>query len=168
MYERGHRIGNAVLGQCDHVHIPLDHDHPLKSARVLARLPQTIELARFLKHRGLGGIEVLGFVVAEYATAKGDNTAALILNREHHPVAKAVVGAALIVLNQHARAHESLLRCVVAALRLQEVVPSGRGKADAKIPGDLAGQPATLEVVHHFVPLRVLAQRALVEFAGEL
>ena len=99
--ECGDRVGNAVLSQGDHVHVAFDHDNTLQAPRMLARLPQAIKLTGFLKDRRLGGVQILGLVIAQHAAAEGDDPAALVLYWEHDPLAKAVVRATLVVLDQH-------------------------------------------------------------------
>ena len=41
---------------------------------------------------------------------------------------------------------------------LEQVVPAGRREADAEVTGDLAGQAATLEVIHRVLALRMAFQ----------
>ena len=116
-----------------------------------------------MKDRRLGGVQILGFVIAEHAAAEGDDPAALVLYREHDPLAKAVIGAAFVVLDQHAGLHQHLLSGFICARGLHQVVPACRRKADPKIPGDLACQSSSFKVVDHFVAFGVLPQRMLIK-----
>ena len=54
--QRGDGVGDAVLSQRDHIHIPLHHHNALDPTRMFARLPEPIEFSGFLKDRGFGGV----------------------------------------------------------------------------------------------------------------
>ena len=138
------RVMNAMLRQSDDVHVALYNHNALQPAWMLAGLPEAVEFPGLLEYRRLGRIQILGLVVAQHSAAKGNDPAALILNGEHHPLAKTIIGATLIVFDQHAGSHEYILSRLISAVGLHEVVPTCGRKADAEIPGDLAGKAPTL------------------------
>ncbi len=99
--EGGNRVRNAVLRQGNHIHVPLNYNDAFKPPRVFSSLPQAIEFSGFLEDGCLGRIQVFGFVITQHPPAKGDDPTALVLNREHHALAKPVVGPAFVIGHQH-------------------------------------------------------------------
>ncbi len=97
---------NAVLCQGDYVHVAFNYQQSFEFAVGLQRLVKPIEFSTFLENVGFRRVEVFGFVVAQYPAAKSDDPATLVANREHHPVTKAIVNAALIIFHQHACFHQ--------------------------------------------------------------
>ena len=114
------------------------------------------------------GVQVFGFVVSEHAATKGNDSPTLVLYREHDPLTKAVVGAPLVVGDQHARFFEQFLSGLIFTISLHQVVPARWCKADPKVAGNLAREAAAFQVIHDFVALRVLSQGVLVELARVL
>lgn len=163
----GHGIAQALLGQGNDVHVALDDDDLVEVAVVLARLVQPVQLLPLVENRGFRGVQVLGLVVAEHPATEGDDAPAAVTYREHHPVAEAVVAlAALGVLDQQAGIDHHLLLQGVGTQVLEQVVPAGRGKAQAEVAGNFPGQAAALEVVHRCLAGRVAAQGLAVELRG--
>ena len=154
-----HGVAQTLLGQGDDVHIAFDHHDLVEIAVVLARLVQAVELLAFVEHRGFRRIEVLGLVVTQHAAAEGDHPATAVADGEHDAVAEAVVAPAVLgVLDQQASVDHDFLLQGVGAQLLEQVVPAGRGEADAEVAGYFAGQAATLEVVHRVFVLRMAFQ----------
>ena len=92
------RSADAVLAQRDHVHVALDHDRAASFAVRLLHLPQREQLAALVEQRGLGRVEVFRRLLRfKHAPAERDHAAAAIEDREHQPVAEAVVLAAALV-----------------------------------------------------------------------
>ncbi|MNZ64312.1 hypothetical protein D3C78_824800 [compost metagenome] len=165
--EGGHGVAQALLGQGNHVHVALDDDDFVEVAVVLACLVQAVEFLALVEHRGFRGVQVLGFVVAEHPATEGDDAPAAVADREHHPVAEAVVAlAAFGVLDQQAGIDHHLLLQGVGTQVLEQVVPAWRGEAQAEVAGDFPGQAAALEVIHRRLAGRVAAQGLAVELRG--
>lgn len=134
---------------------------------MLACLVQAVEFLALVEHRGFRGVQVLGFVVAEHPATEGDDAPAAVADREHHPVAEAVVAlAAFGVLDQQAGIDHHLLLQGVGTQVLEQVVPAWRGEAQAEVAGDFPGQAAALEVIHRRLAGRVAAQGLAVELRG--
>ena len=141
--EGGDGVAQALLGEGDDVHVALDDHDLVEIAVVLARLVQAVEFLALVEHRGFRRVQVLGFVVAEHAAAEGDHPAAAVADRKHHPIAKAVVAlAGLGVVDQQAGIDHRLLLQRVATHVLEQIVPAGRGEAEAEVAGDHPGQAA--------------------------
>ena len=85
-------------------------------------------------------------MVADEAPAETNDVAARVQDREHDAVAKAVVAAALFVLDDQA-AFDQRRVGIVGEYLLQPLPVVGR-IAEAEARGDLAGQAAALQIVH--------------------
>lgn len=120
-----------------------------------------------MEHRGLRGVEVLGLVVAQHAAAKGDDAPAAVADREHHPVAEAVVALATLgVLDQQAGVDHHLLLQGIGTQVFEQVVPTRWREPQAEVASDFPRQATALEVVHRCLAGRVAAQRLAVELCG--
>ena len=99
--QRGHGIAQALLGQGNDVHIAFNHDDFVEAAIELARFEQPVQFLSFVEDRCFRGVQVFGFVITEHATAKRNDAATAVANREHYAIAKAVIAfAGFSVLNQ--------------------------------------------------------------------
>ncbi len=128
---------------------------------------QAVEFLAFVEYRGFRRVQVLGFVVAQYPAAEGDDTAAAVADREHHAVAEAVIAfAGFGVLDQQAGIDHGFLLQGVAAQVLEQVVPARRCEAEAEVAGDFAGQATTLEVVHRSFARWMALQGLTVKVGG--
>ncbi|MCW0450032.1 hypothetical protein NB706_002866 [Xanthomonas sacchari] len=145
--QRRHRLGDAELEQRDHVHVALDHDQPLDLLVGLAHLPQAVQLAALVEQRGLRRVQVLGAVVlVEHAAAEGDDPAAAVEDREHHPVAELVVDVAAVVLGEQPGAVEQLEPALVGAQRVLERAVAVRGVADLEARAVFGVHAAAVQV----------------------
>src|ERR1041384_5448631 len=86
---------------------------------------------------------MLGFTISEHAPTESDDCTARVEDREHHPVAEAVIALAFVALNHEAAFDQSLV--FVLWEGFLETLPTVRGVADAKTRRDFAGEPAALE-----------------------
>ena len=93
--QRRDRVGKAQLRQRHHVHIAFGHQRVTGFAQMRARFKQAVQLAPFAEHRRFRRIQILGFFIAQHPRAKANAFAFDIADREHHPVAKAVVALLL-------------------------------------------------------------------------
>ncbi len=82
---------------------------------ILLRFIQAVKLAALMENRGFRRVQVLGRIVAQHAAAETNYASALVADRKHDALAKAVIGAALIVGNQHAGFHQGLAILFIAA-----------------------------------------------------
>ena len=117
---------------------------------------QTVDLAPLLEQRRFRGIEVFGLACAEHAPAEADRRTAYRKDREHHPVAEAIVTLAFVL--DHQPALNQRLVVVFRKRRAQRLPVVGR-VADAEARRDLAGQSATLQVLdraRRFLQLRAV------------
>src|SRR5690554_358238 len=95
------------------------------------------------------GVQVFGFVITQNPTAEADHAPPSVPNREHNAVPKPVVEFVFLrVVNQHAALYEPLLVVWRLAQGFEQVVPSGRCKADAVVFSDPPIQTTLFEVVH--------------------
>ena len=136
----------AALGQGDDIHIALGDDDGADGARRLARGGEVVEVGPLVEQLGFRRIQVFGGVVAQGATAEGDDAAALVGDREHHPVAEIVEAfAAVFALLDQAGGNQ---------LRLGQAA----GQHGLLQRGEAAGGIAQAEAAHG-----IGAQRPLVE-----
>ncbi|MCY1394965.1 hypothetical protein D9M71_98930 [compost metagenome] len=120
-----------------------------------------------MENRGFRGVQVLRLVVAEDSAAKGDHPSAAVADGEDDAVAEAVVAlAAVRVFHQQAGVEHGLDLQVVATQVLEQVVPAGRGEAEAEVAGDFAGQAATFQVADCRLACRMAFQCLAVELGG--
>ena len=165
--EGRHRIAQALLRQCDHVHVAFHHHDLVKIAAVLAYLEQAVQLLALVEHRGFRRVEVLGLLVAQHAATEADHPAPAVADREHHPVAEAVVAPAVVgIFDQQAGFDHRALLQAVAAQMPEQVVPARRREAQAEVAGNLAGQATALEVLHRSLARRMALQRLAVVVGG--
>jgi hypothetical protein len=110
-----HRLAEPGLGERDHVHIALDHDDAAGLAAGGRGAIEIVERAPLVEERGVGGIEVFGFALANHPSAECDHAPARVADRDHQPPAKPVVRLLVVDLDQHARFDQ---RGVAIALEL--------------------------------------------------
>ena len=117
----------------DDVDIALDRDDRRACAR-LAGGGDVVERRAFVKERRLRRIEIFRLrVLLQRAAAEGDDAAAKIGDREHHPVAEPVEGHRNIVArDQQARRDHVLDRHALLAEMLLEREALGRRIAEAE------------------------------------
>jgi hypothetical protein len=90
--ERGDRLREAGDAHRDHVDIALDGDDIAGVMRGLAGAMVVVEAGALVEQARLGRVEVFRLgVLVHGATAEGDHAAGAVADREHHPVAKAIV-----------------------------------------------------------------------------
>ncbi len=166
----GDRLREAELGQRDHVHIALGHQAIAGLADRAAGLEQAVQLMALVEDRGLGRVQVLGLALVQHPAAKADAFALDVADREHDPVAKAVVALGRPGFLARARwrflgrDHESgldQLRALVVGQHGGQEAPALGRIAQAEGLGDLPRQAAALEVV-----LRALGLAQLLVVAG--
>ncbi len=95
--ERRDGLADARFGDGDHVQVALDDDHTIARPDRLARETQAVERLPLLEERRFGAVQVFRRRIAgdwgpgEHASAEGDHAPGEGVDREHEPVAKAVV-----------------------------------------------------------------------------
>ena len=151
--ERRNSVRKTQLGQRHHVHIAFGDQAIAGLADSGARFKQAVEFAAFAEHRGFGRVQVFGLAFVQHPAAKANAFALHVADREHHPVAEAVVafGVALgvflvFVLDHQARLGEQGV--AVVREHIGQVAPALGRIAQAKGFGDLAGQAAAFQIVH--------------------
>src|SRR3546814_949154 len=80
----GHGVAQALLGQCNDVHVALDHHDLVEISVGLPRFVKAVEFLALVEYRGFRRIQVLGLVVAQNATAEGNDPAAAVARSEEH------------------------------------------------------------------------------------
>ena len=164
--ERGHRVGEAQLGQRHHVHIALGDQRIAVLTQGAAGFKQAVELTPLAKHRGFRRVEVLGLFIAQHPPAKADAFALDIANRKHHAVAEPVVALFFAPVFGLVQDHQAALdKQGVVVLREDagQAAPAFRRIAQAELLGNLARQTAAFEILNG--ALRLL-ESALVSLAG--
>src|SRR5690606_23211088 len=157
--ECGDRIGDAVLGQCDHIHVAFHHQNVVQLTVLAAGLVQAIQLPALLEHRRFGGVQVLGLVVAQHPAAETDDPPAAVADGEDDAVAEAVVAlAAVRVLHYQPGLDEYLLLGIIRGQVAHQVVPAGWSKAQVIELGDLPRQAPLLQVVHRASALGMMPE----------
>ena len=149
--QRGHGVGQAVLGQGHHVHVAFGDQCVADVAQRATRLVQTIQFTALVEDRGFGRVEVLGLFVSQHPAAKTDAFPLHIADGEHDAVAEAVVafffGAGLVgVVDDQAAFHQQ--RIGVVGKYSGQAAPALGGIAQAELLGHRARQAPALEVVH--------------------
>ena len=146
--QSGYRIGKTELGQGHHVHIALGDQCVALVAQMCAGFKQAVQLAAFAKDGGLGRVEVLGLFIAQHPSAKAYALALDIADREHHPVAKAVValffGAFLGVADYQAAFDQQ--RVLITGENAGQAAPALGGVAQAKALGHFTREATSLEI----------------------
>ena len=94
----GDHIGDAVLGQGDHVHVAFHHIETVTAVAALAPFPQPVKLLALVENGGFRAVQVFRFAVAEHPATEADGAPAAIADREDDAIAEFVVGAAGVVL----------------------------------------------------------------------
>ena len=85
--QRGHHPPDTELGQAHHVHVTLYQNHPVQ----IPLLPKQVggkNALPLIEYRGIRGIQVLGFPLAQNPPSKGQHIAILIDNWKNRPVAE--------------------------------------------------------------------------------
>ena len=101
-------MGDAGLGQRDHVHVALGQDERAPLARRALGAVEVVEQVALVEELGLGRVQVLGAGVAQRPAAEAHDPAALVGDREHQAVAEMGEGlAALVGLDQSPAASSS-------------------------------------------------------------
>ena len=122
--------------QAHDIHVALDDHETLQRRARLAHLVETVELAALVEQRRLRRVQVFRLALVDDAAAAGDHAAAGIADREHQPVAEAVVMAlaalalCAVALDDQTRLGERAAARLVDAEAAQHVVPGIRGVAD--------------------------------------
>ena len=147
--QRCHGIGKAQLGQCHHVHIAFCDQGVAHVAQGLPGLVKAVEFAPLVEDRGFGRVQVFGFFIAEHPPAKAYALALDIANREHEPVAEAVIAATVVLAHDDQPAFFEL-RVVVLGKYAGQTMPACRGIAQAKALGDFAGDAALFQILDGF------------------
>ena len=103
-----------------------------------------VERAAFVEQGRVGGIEIFWLPLAKDASAKGDDAAARIVDRNHQPAAKPVIAVLIIHLNQQAR----LDQLVFAKMGQRGFQPSFAVGSKSYFVGfdGLLGQPPLMEI----------------------
>jgi hypothetical protein len=162
--ERGHRIGDPRLREGDHVHVPFDEDQSIELAYGPTRLIEAVEFAPFVKNGRLRRVEVLRLLVTEHPSTEPDHAPADVPDREHDPIAEAVVLAARLAFDDETRSEE--FGVLEITERAHEVVPTRGCKSDAEVARNDSGDATTLQVVHRARGVGVRAQRPSIELLG--
>ena len=163
--QRGHRVGITPLGQRHHVHIAFDDQCVALGAQPLAGFEQAVEFLPFVEDRRFRRIEVLGLADIEHPAAEADDFPAHRADREHDPVAEAVV-AFLLLAFVSADDHQAAFaeqRVVVARKHPCQRAPALGCIAHAEAGCDGAGQAALFQIGHC---AGTGLERAAVMFAG--
>ena len=83
------------------------------------------------------------------------------MDREGDPVAKPVVGPAVVALNEQSGPNEGRTRGLFGAELVEQPVSSGRGESELELQSGPPRQAASLEIVHRTLRLRVAPELAL-------
>ena len=141
------RLLDPGLVQRQHVGVALDHDRPAALGDRLFGQVDPVEHLALVEEVGLGRVDVLGALVgAHRPAAEAERAAAAVADREHDPLAEAVVlAAASPPLHQADRAQLLDLEAGPLAAH-QHLVPGARRVADAEGAQHLLAQPALGQV----------------------
>ena len=145
--QRGHGVAKAELCQGHHVHVAFGHQGVAGLADGGARLEQAVQFAALVEHRRFGGVEVLGFFVAQHAPAKADALALDVADGKHDAITEAVVALAILLADDH-QARFVQQRAVVFGKDAGQVAPALWRVAQAIAFGDLPGDAPALQVRH--------------------
>src|SRR5439155_2658768 len=99
----------------------------------------------FTKYRRYRRIQILRLDVSRRPTAERDRPSLDIVDRKDHPLHEAVAIAALVLQHQP-DLFRVRQRYPLAAKMLQQPIPAGRGKAEAKLCDRLRRQAAPRQI----------------------
>ncbi len=158
----------ASLVGADHIQVALHDDCLVLSPDAAPGFVQPVKQVAFVEEHGLRGVEILGHVVRQDgAGAVAGHSAAPIADREDHPVAEAVVEAAVIALGGQAGGDQIL----AGVAFFQEFgvggFPSLWGVAKFKDLDSFIGQAAIMQIIEGNLALRVVEQ-LMAEVGGGL
>ncbi len=163
--QRRHRVVNVVLTECHHIHVALHHQDPARILVCLLHLVETEQLPPLVEDGGFRGVQVLGGAVTQHTTAKADDPAALVPDREHDAIAKTIIAAgAAVAGDQHATGDKQLLVIPAGTKPPPHLVPVARGIPDVEALDHLASQTPAFQILHR---LRRVLEIALIK-AGDL
>ena len=149
--QRGHRAVKPRLVEGDGVHVPLRQNDPARLG-ALGDV-QGEQVPALVVHRGVRRVEVFGGGVVHHPPAEADHVPPHIDDGEDHPVAEAVVDAAVLVVDGQPRVQQVPLVIALARQLLDQRVPPVGGEAQPEPGQRPPGQPPALEVGQALRPL---------------
>ncbi len=150
---RGDHILDPVGGEGNRVHIAFDRDQASGLATGDGGALDIVKRTPLVEERGVGRVQIFRHAVAAFedAPAKGDHPLACILDRQHHPPAKAIVGRLVLNADEQARLDQhGLVEPGESGFERPLVV---RRPAKAELANGLFVQPAPLEIVARSQPI---------------
>ena len=124
------RVLDPVLGERDHVHVALHHQHLSLGTYRLQRLRQAVQLAPLFKERGLWRVQILRLARVQHPAAQAYHLPARVNNGERDAIAEAVVALAVLVLDDESGLEQTIALVVLEGL--PQILPTARGVAYAK------------------------------------
>ena len=175
--ERGaqgrHHVGKAGCRHGDDVHIPLHRDHRSGVMGGLAGVVVVVERRALVKERRLGRIQILGRdILFQRPPAEGDHLAGAVADREHHAIAKPVVGHGdVLAMDQQTRLAHGLDRRVPVGQPVPQRVLLIRRIAEPELRLHRRAQPAIRQIAARprpGAPLQLLLEKLRCEFKNLL
>ena len=142
--------------QGDHIEITLHHHRLILLANRRGGPIQAKQMFALLKYLRLGGIEVFRFGGAEAAAAKANHTALPVVDRHHHPTAKAVIKPLAPLARHHQAGRLQQLRSkALHPLQMSEqTIPLIRGIAQLEgLQAGLAEAAVLLQIAKRLLAI---------------
>ena len=147
--QRRHGIADAVLRQCDDVHVALHDQGVSLLADRAAGFEQAVQLSTLDEHRGFRGIQVFGLTLVQHPAAKTDDLPLDRSDREHDAVAESVVTPRLFrftLRHEDQSRIREFRRVVLWECTCERSPPFGR-IPEAEVLCDPTGQASAFEVI---------------------
>src|SRR2546425_606912 len=166
--QRRDRLGEAVLVGHEAVHVALDQQRAVLRLDRGAREVGGVEQVALDVERRLGGVEVLGLLVAEGSAAERDDATLEVADREEEAAAEAIVDTRpTLARDREPCGDEGVVRDLLGPHEARERVPTLRGQPQAEAACHL-GVDAALSQVLLCPVARGLSELVHVEAPREL
>src|SRR3989344_551157 len=118
----------------ENIKVPFHKNHGLLPPDCFLRMREAKESNGFIVERAIGGIDVLGIILAQRSSAKTDQVPLRIAYREHNAIAKSIVDPLLLQLLLHAESRSHDFRSAVSFFKKMRVrgIERIRCKADCE------------------------------------
>ena len=154
--QRGDRLGEARLGQRNHIHITLGDDDLAAVARGPKRLGQAVKSAALVEERCLRRVQVFGLAVAQDPPAEGDHPAPPIGNGEDDAAAHAIEDVSVVALADQPGLDGKLEGNAGPRQRIAQRRASLRREAETEPGNGRLAEAAPRQIVQGLAPARRL------------
>ena len=151
--ERRDRIGDPGLVERDHVHLPFDHDHPLRLAAGGCGMVEIEQGTALVEQGRVGRVQIFGLALAEDPGGKGDHPPARVADRKGDAAAEPVIRLAIAVLGRDQQPGLDQPFDAEFLERPLELAAPIRGEAEAEAGRRRGAHPALVQIGARLSPL---------------